>query len=102
MVNAPVGSDNIWPHEAVRNVIEDSQSTYIERALEIGVINGRGVAVRSAYEGGKQEKELAKKYLQDSQQLSLLWPRTSRILRNLSESYNKDAWREDIEVELRD
>lgn len=102
LVNAPVGSDNIWPHEAVRNVIEDSQSTYIERALEIGVINGRGVTVRSAYEGGKQEKELAKKYLQDSQQLSLLWPRTSRILRNLSESYNKDAWREDIEVELRD
>ncbi|MDM5450966.1 hypothetical protein [Peribacillus simplex] len=102
LVKAPVGTDNIWPHEAVRKVIEDVQSSDIEKSLEMGILNGRGVTVRSPYEGGKQEIELAKIYLQNSIEISLIWPRTGRILRNISESYNKAAWREDIEVELRD
>jgi hypothetical protein len=101
LVNAPVGTDNIWPHESVRDLLEDIQSSYIERGLENGIRNGRGVTVRSVYEGGRQEKELAKKYQQDSKQISLLWPRTSRMLRSISETYKRDAWREDLEVELR-
>ena len=41
--HAPSGKDGIWPHEAVREVIEGISSKDMERGIEIGIYNQRGV-----------------------------------------------------------
>jgi len=98
--NSLPGTDGIWPHEAVRDIIEEIKSPEIEKALMGGRINSRGVTTRSLFEGGVQEQEFAKKYGDQAQAIKLKWPRTSEILRRLGRSYNREATREDQQVEL--
>jgi len=96
------GSDGIWPHEAVRSVIESVRSVELDRAIHIGRINSRGVTTRSLFAGGEQERKLAAIYAENAQKIELVSPRTADILRSLSRSYESDALREDREVELRE
>lgn len=96
------GSDGIWPHEAVRSVIESVRSVELDRAIYIGRRNSRGVTTRSPFAGGEQERKLAAIYAENAQQIELVSPRTADILRSLSRGYENDALREDREVELRE
>ena len=95
------GADGIWPHEAVRDLIEELQCRELEEAMGTGIRNSRGVTTRSPYEGGGQERELAKKYREQAQKIKLQWPRTSELLRRLERSYEREADWEDRGVELR-
>ena len=94
------GTDGIWPHEAVRNVIERVRSTDLEKGVAISRFNSRGVTSRSPYEGGRQERELAARYRENAQKLELTYPRTAGILRDLANDYDRFAGVEDREVEL--
>ena len=98
----PVGSDGIWPHEAVRSVIERVRSIELDEAIHVGRINSRGVTSRSPFAGGEQERKLALSYEENAQQIELISPRTADILRGLTRSYERAALREDREVELRE
>ena len=62
-------------------------------------MNSRGVTTRGSYEGGKQEWELVSMYRTWSNDTRARWPRTSRILRDLAGSYERDARRQDISAE---
>ncbi|MDA2518770.1 hypothetical protein [Bacillus cereus] len=99
---SPMGQDRIWPHEAVRRIIESVKSDKIDQGIKIGVLNSRGVTMRNPYTGGKQERFLAKKYANyaDSEIIQFSSPRTAEILQSISNSYDSDADREDMEVEL--
>lgn len=99
---SPLGSDGIWPHESVRGIIENLQSSELDEALQVGRRNDRGVTTRDPYDGGEQERELAKKYFKDASFIQLISPRTAEILRSIAGSYEWDAEREDQRVELRD
>ncbi|MEM7758436.1 MAG: hypothetical protein AAF298_09975 [Cyanobacteria bacterium P01_A01_bin.40] len=99
---SPSGTDGIWPHEAVREIIEELESPEFERALEIEAYNSRGVTIRSPFDGGKQEQELAKKYREQADAIKFQWPRTSDILRSLARSYEGDADWHNRKVELRE
>jgi hypothetical protein len=68
----------------------------------LGIINRRGVTVRSPLDGGQQERELAERYRHDANELRFNWARTAAILDRIAESYEQYAKREDISVELRD
>lgn len=97
--HSPKGSDGIWPAEAVRDMIETIGSRELENGLVIGKINSRGVTIRGMYDGGEQERALAADFRADSHATKGRWPRTSRLLRELAESYERDAKREDILAE---
>ncbi len=51
--------DKPWPPEPVCEVIEIARSRALERGLETGVYNRRGVTVRMPFDGGDQERGLA-------------------------------------------
>jgi hypothetical protein len=97
--HSPVGADGIWPAEAVRDMVETIGSRELENGLIFGKINSRGVTSRGVYDGGAQERALAGKFRSDSNATKGQWPRTSRLLRELAESYERDAQREDIQAE---
>ncbi len=93
---SPEGSDGAWPAEPVRDLIERIGSKELENGLHIGKVNARGVTSRGVYDGGDQERELAGQFREWSSQTAGRWPRTSRLLQELSESYERDAAREDL------
>lgn len=99
--HSPAGNDGIWPHEAVRDVIELYENREMERGIEISQYNHRGVTQRAIDEGGKQEQELADKYKQDAEEIQYTWPRTAEMLRRIAKDYELDGRREDLRVELR-
>jgi Helix-turn-helix domain len=98
---SPPGSDGIWPTEPVREIIETIGSQNVESGVHTGVINDRGVTSRGVFDGGKQEWDLAMQYREWSTQTATDWRRTSRVLRGLAESYERDARREDAEAAVR-
>jgi len=96
---SPDGEDGLWPHEAIRNVIEGLASDDVERGFEIQVANNRGVTSRSLGEGGNLERELANRYRSLAQSLVQSWPRTAAALRRIGMSYESDAKRQDERAE---
>jgi len=100
--HSPSGSDGIWPHEAVRDIIEQYESRDVEEGIEVGLFNQRGVTSRTLGEGGKQERELAEKYRQQADEIKYMWPRTAAMLGRVADSYNRFAARWDLETELED
>jgi len=98
--HSPSGSDGIWPHEAVRDVLERYESRNIEEGLEVGLYNQRGATMRALGEGGKQERELAEKYQQQADKIKYMWPRAASVLGRIADSYERDAARFDLEVKL--
>ena len=100
--HSPVGSDGIWPHEAVRRVIERVRSPQLDLAIRIGKQNARGVTSRSPWDGGKQERILAAQYEGDAKRIELIYPRTAEILRSIARDYDNEARRQDWDSELHD
>jgi hypothetical protein len=97
---SPLGTDGVWPAEPVRELIEAIGSRELENGLIIGRLNSRGITSRGVYEGGKKERDLAHNYYAWSKDTKVKWPRTSRILQSIAESYDRDAKQQDIEAEL--
>jgi hypothetical protein len=97
---SPTGVDGIWPAEPVRDLVETIGSTRIEAGIHLGVVNSRGVTSRGVYDGGQQERELASRYRDWAQRTTGRWPRTSRVLRTLADSFESDARYHDSRAEL--
>lgn len=91
---SPNGNDGAWPAEPIRDLIEDLGSKGLEIGLHLGVVNSRGVTSRGVYDGGDQERALAARY-REWAHTAERWPRTSRLLRELADDYERDARRED-------
>lgn len=102
LAHAPDGADGTWPDVAVRDLIDDLSAEDLERGMEIGIFNKRGVYSKSLDEGGKQERQLADKYRSYADSLADEWPRTAAMLRRISDRYVSDARREDVKAELRE
>jgi hypothetical protein len=100
LATSPPGADTIWPAEPVRDILEDIGSPSLETGVHIGAVNQRGVTTRGVYDGGQQERALAARYRQWAKQTAGSWPRTSRVLRGLAESYEREAQREDAQAEI--
>lgn len=98
--NAPVGNDGIWPHESIREILEEFHNEKIINAFVIGRNNMRGVTMRAYDEGGNQEYALASQYKRDAIALELLFPTTSRILHKMGEDYVRRGKLEDEQNEI--
>jgi hypothetical protein len=99
LAHAPEDKDKAWPHVAVRKLIDDLTIEDIERGIMTERYNMRGVYSKSLYEGGKQEREIARQYKEWSQATSS-FPTTSMMLNRIAEGYERDAVREDERAEL--
>jgi hypothetical protein len=97
-----VGVDGMWPHEAVRDLLELVENENIERGMEIGRYNQRGVICRALGEGGEQERKLAEEYQKTARALQVNWPRTAAMLMRMASGYKRDALREDHHANLMD
>jgi len=95
-----VGDDGVWPAIPVRDLLEMIGSHEVEGGLVVGRLNSRGVTTRSPFDGGRQERDLARQFDNWSKSTRSAWPRTARVLRSIAESYEADARREDVRAEL--
>lgn len=98
---SPAGEDGVWPAEPIRDLVEDIGSRDLETGLHIGRANSRGPTSRGALDGGDQEWELARRYREWASVTGTRWPRTTRLLRGLGESYEHEARRWDVEADVR-
>lgn len=101
LAGSPVGVDGVWPAEPVRALIEEIGSPGIETGIRIGVRNGRGVTSRGVFDGGQQERDLAAQYRGWERQTAARWRRTSRLLRDLADGFERDALWQDDDANLR-
>ncbi len=98
--HSPKGTDELWPHEAVRRVIEEIESEQLERGFEVGTYNNRGVTTRTLTEGGAQERAIAAQYREHALKFRDDWPRTSQMLERMANDYDRYARGEDMDADL--
>ncbi len=96
MASSPFGTDGVWPHESVREVLERYNSVSLADGFVIGKRSLRGVTSRSPGDGGEQERQLAAQYETWQRALAANNPLTSALLGRLAEGYRSDAVREDV------
>jgi hypothetical protein len=99
---APRVSNEAWPPEPVRDIIELCRSRELEEGFQVGLYNRRGVTVRLPTDGGQQERELATRYRADALACAFTWPRTQSVLERIAEGYERDGMRQDQSAEQRD
>ena len=98
--NAPPEEDGLWPCRPVCELLETSASRDINSGFEVGIYSARGVHSRSGDEGGKQERELSAKYQAWAERLRFDYPHVASILEGTAKGYDRDAQREDSEVQI--
>ena len=99
---APIGDDEIWPCEPVRELLEQVGSQNIANGFSVGTHNLRGVTSRGAFDGGGQERTLSGEYRRQANEIGARWPTTSGLLRRIAESYEREARWHDRDAEERD
>lgn len=92
---SPVGDDGVWPHEAVREALDNLRSKDMFEGFTIAALNRRGLTTRQARDGGEQERALAAQYRIWSEATNAEHPYTSRALDELARSYEEEARRHD-------
>lgn len=94
LAHAPFDQDGIWPHCAVRDVLERLASADIELGIKVERFNMRGGFTKAMYEGGAQERGLAEQARGWSKGLTR-WPRTQKMMLEIADDWNQQAGRED-------
>lgn len=99
LAHAPCSSnDGAWPHESVRSVLESLASDEMEQGISVERFNMRGVFSKAIGEGGDQERKLAEQSKSWAETISGS-PRTVAMLMRISESWMREAAREDLSAE---
>ena len=102
LAKVPLDEDGIWPHKALRDIIENKKNQDLEEQIAIEKINQRGCTIRTMTEGGEKEREIANKIRSNIQTISSIYPRTARILNIIAKSYETNANRFDAELKERE
>jgi hypothetical protein len=97
---SPDGTDGLWPHEVVRQLIEDLASDAVESGFAIQVFNNRGGFTRALGEGGEQERGLAERFARLAEKTIGRWYRTGSVLRRIAMEYETGSRREDERAEV--
>lgn len=95
-VYSPVGEDNHYPCEAVREIIEQYSDDDMKSEYRVALFNKRGVFSPSA---GREERIIAQGYKDNADYLKLEYPITAGIFYDLYHSYLVDAESERVRSE---
>lgn len=87
--NSPAGSDDIWPHEAVRHVLEEVGTANIAQGMSTGRSNARGA--HWVDPSGNEERTLASQYRGWSKKLAFDAPFIAQMLEGLARNYDREA-----------
>jgi hypothetical protein len=99
---SPLGSDSVWPAEAVRDVLDLFRSKPLLESFWIGKSNQRGDTTRMPRDGGGLERKEAAQYRRWAAALVYDHPYTAKAVDALAESYEHEAHREDEAAERLD
>lgn len=88
---SPIGTDEIMPHEAVRDMIEEYGNNQLLNSYYIAVINQRGLYPVTY---GESEYKMASNFKCIADKLRLKWPKTAEIYDELFRRYDADSWEE--------
>jgi hypothetical protein len=100
LAHAPADpNDGGWPHQGIRNVLEQLVADDIERGLMIERFNMRGAYWKALYEGGAQERAFAEQYREWARIARGRWPRVAQVLECIAQDWEAHARREDQRVE---
>lgn len=96
---SPSGSDGFFPHEAIREKIEEIGNEELMNSFAFAIIYGRGVYNVT---GGKDEYKLGEKYAEISRKLSVHYPKTAKIFSIISRNffYESEHERKIAETEI--
>jgi hypothetical protein len=100
LAHAPPDADGAWPHKVVRAEIERLASDEIERAIQFERFNMRGAHFRGVYDGGDQERDLAKTNY-DAAAIAASWPRTEALLRAIGKMWDETGRQADLHAAQR-
>ena len=99
LAHAPQDTEEaFWPPSPVCQVIETAASVQIERGFAIECFNKRGVFGKGINEGGDQERRFAETY-KGWADATRNFPRTSVMLTEISDNWDRHAERADVEAE---
>ncbi len=92
-------TEKTWPPDEICNVLESINTPSIKRNFSAAIFNNRGATSRGVFDGGDQERVLAKHFNQLSEFHKNKFPHVASILEGLSKGYEEDAKREDESAE---
>lgn len=85
---SPAGRDGYYPHESIREIIEELQDEELRNSYEIAEHNKRGVYSPNA---GKTEKEMALRYKENADEIRVLYSESAKIYDDLYNSYYRES-----------
>ena len=101
MAHAPHDpKDGAWPTVALREIIEREALERIEQGIVAGRFNMRGVYSKGIYDGGDEERALARQNHEWAAACAA-WPRTSRMLESIAADWERHAQLEDTQAQQR-
>lgn len=95
LAHAPEDTDDSWPCQPVRLVLDAIGSKAMLGGFQIGIRSLHGVTIRGHHEGGDQERVLAQKFTDYATQIEIATPLTGALLQNVAQIYRDEAQRED-------
>lgn len=99
---SPMGTDDAWPAEPVRDSLDLFRSKAMIEGFKVGKSNRRGVTSRMPRDGGTLERDEATHYRTWAKAVSYEHPHTAKALDSLAESYDWEAQRHDEDAERLD
>ncbi len=85
---SPVGKDGYYPHESVREIIEELADVSVRNSYVTTECNKRGVYSPDA---GKTEKEMALIYKENADQIRIIYSESAKIYDRLYKSFYNDS-----------
>lgn len=94
--------DGVFPNKIVCEIIEEFGNDAFEKGFIHEVIYPNGTrSTQKAYDsGGEQEHSESAKYLEYADSIKFIYPKTSQLLRKISDWYLREAKHEDLRNEL--
>ncbi len=90
LIHAPSDPEGLWIHRTVASALNEKDAEKLRDSFWAGICNSRGVHIIDPT--GKPERELAKKYKQQAEEVENEgYQRFAVILRKLAEGYEREA-----------
>lgn len=91
------GSDGFFPHESIRDLLEQLNNDKLDLEVYTGYVNSRGARwVRD----GSDQMQLGKQFEQQSHSLEITHPHTAAVLRFIAQDYKREAQYDHLHAEL--
>ena len=91
------GSDGIFPHESIRDLLEHLNNEKVDSEVYIGYVNSRGARLVG---DGSDQKKLSEQYEAQSHLLEITHPHTATVLRYIAQGYMREAQYDHLHAEL--